>query len=179
MDRLPGLKQVLTGVAIMAIVSALADAFWAAALPEHRTIYGLVHGAILLGAMGFVLARLVKSPRALLAGAGGLLVGVFCAALFYVLYALVGNAALLIAWMALWIAFAFLTGFSAPRSETASRTITRALAAAVLSGMAFWAVSGMWLGPHDPGPLYLRNLVYWAIAFLPGFAALMLWRPSD
>jgi hypothetical protein len=179
MNNPPGLRGALVGTVIMALVSAFADAFWAAALPEHRTIYGLVHGAIVLGVLGFVLARLGKSRRAPLAGAGGVLVGVFAAALFYLLYGPIGNLALLIAWMALWVAFAFLNDLAVPASETGSRTVTRGLVAAVASGIAFWMVSGMWLGPHDPGPLYVRNALNWAVAFLPGFLALLLWRPRD
>jgi len=181
MNQVPGLQQTIIGAFAMAVVSALADAFWAAALPEHRTIYGLVHGAIVLGVLGFVLARLANARRPAIAGLGGVLVGVLVAGLFYVLYALLGNPALILAWMALWIAFAFLTDLSAPAKETGSRTLTRGMAAAVLSAIPFFVLvaGAMWLGSHDPGPLYVRNVAYWAIAFLPGFAALLLWRPRD
>jgi hypothetical protein len=181
MKQIPGLPQTIIGAFVMAVVSALADAFWAAALPEHRTIYGLVHGATVLGVLGLVLARLAGARRPALAGLGGVLVGLFAAGLFYVLYALLGNPALIIAWMALWVAFAFLTDLTAPTTEAGSRTLARGMAAAALSAIPFFILVGgaMWLGAHDPGPLYLRNVVYWAIAFLPGFAALLLWRSGD
>jgi len=34
-------------------------------------------------------------------------------------------------------------------------------------------ISGIWLGPHDPGPLYWRNFAAWCVAFAPGFLALL------
>lgn len=181
MNRIPGLQEAALGALIMAVVSAAADAFWAAALPQHRTIYGVVHGAVVLGVLGFVLARLAGSRRPAIAGLGGIIVGVLSAALFYVLFVLVGNPALILAWMALWVAFAFLTDLAAPRHEPPSRRLTRGLAAAVLSGIPFFVLvaGGMWLGAHDPGPLYLRNVAYWLVAFLPGFGALLLWRARD
>lgn len=172
-----GLRQVLIGSLVMALTSAVADAFWAAALPEHRTVYGLVHGGIVLGVLGFVLARLGGARRPALGALAGVLIGVGAAALFYVLYVLVGNVAIILSWMALWLAFAMLNEALASDSETISRAITRGAVAAVASGLAFWLVSGMWLGPHDPGPLYVRNVVYWFVAFLPGFAALLVGRP--
>jgi len=42
------------------------------------------------------------------------------------------------------------------------------------SGLAFWAVSGIWTR-HDPGgPNYAYNFACWTLAFLPGFLALLL-----
>ena len=181
MERTKGLQEAALGALVMAVVSAGADAFWAAALPQHRTIYGLVHGALVLGVLGLVLARLAGAKRPAIAGVGGVLIGVLSAALFYVLYLAVGNAALVVAWMALWVAFAFLTDLAAPAHEPPSRRLARGLAAAVLSGIPFFVLvaGAMWLSAHDPGPLYLRNVAYWLVAFLPGFAALLLWRPQD
>lgn len=178
MERLPGLRQTLIAAASMAAISTFADAFWAAALPEHRAWYGIVHGGIVLGAMGGILAAMVSQGRALLGVAGGVLIGVLAAGLFYVLYGVVGVAAMLIAWVLLWAAFAAFTTTLSAATEPPSRTLTRALAAALLSGIAFWAISDIWLGPWDPGPLYMRNLLTWFVAFVPGFAALLLYRPG-
>ncbi len=44
----------------------------------------------------------------------------------------------------------------------------------LLSGVAFYLVSGMWTD-HSAPPNYLRNFASWTFAFFPGFAAL-LWR---
>lgn len=178
MRDLRGLRQVVIGTVIMALVSTLADAFWAAALPEQRAVYGLVHGGIIVGVMGWILAKLGASSRKTLAALSGLLIGVLAAALFYVLYPVIGVAAMLISWMALWLAFAFLANAVVVPAEPPRQAVLRGIGAAVFSGAGFWLISGIWLGPHDPGFLYSRNLVAWCIAFLPGFAALLLGRAS-
>ena len=61
-------------------------------------------------------------------------------------------------------------GCVAPLWQTA-RSV-RGLLAAVLSGAAFYLVSGMWTD-HSTPPNYLRNLASWTFAFFPGFAALL------
>ena len=52
--------------------------------------------------------------------------------------------------------------------------LLRGLRPRVLSGAAFYLVSGMWTD-HSAPPNYLRNFASWTFAFFPGFAAL-LWR---
>jgi hypothetical protein len=51
--------------------------------------------------------------------------------------------------------------------------LVRGALAAVGSGMAFWAVSGMWTDPAFAGGFVVR-FVYWTFAFIPGFAALLV-----
>lgn len=178
MANLEGLKPIAIGTLVMAAVSTFADAFWAAALPEHRTIYGLVHGGLVLAVLGLMLGRLSGARKPLLAAVGGLMIGILAAALFYVLFPVIGIPAMVTAWMILWVAFAFLSNALAAKQEPPTRTVVRGVAAAIFSGIGFWLISGIWLGPHDPGPLYFRNFVAWCIAFLPGFASLLLGRPS-
>ncbi len=49
----------------------------------------------------------------------------------------------------------------------------------MLSGAAFfWAVSAIWLGGSTSNPSYAMNFGYWFVAFLPGFACLLL-RQAD
>ena len=40
------------------------------------------------------------------------------------------------------------------------------------TGLAFYAISGIWTRPSPDGPNYVRNFLSWTFAFLPGFAAL-------
>jgi hypothetical protein len=46
--------------------------------------------------------------------------------------------------------------------------------AAVGSGLAFWAISGIWTRHEAGGPRYAYNFACWTLAFLPGFLALLL-----
>jgi hypothetical protein len=166
-------RGVVLGTLIMAAVSTLADAFWAAALPEHRAVYGLVHGGVVLGVLGLTLAWLAGADRVLRWGAISLFVGVFAAVIFYGLFPFLGSLAMLTAWMILWLAYAQITDAAAPAPEGRGKAVGRGVVAAVLSGIAFWAISGIWLGPHDPGMLYWRNFGSWCIAFAPGFVVLL------
>lgn len=167
------IRGIVLGTLVMAAVSAFADAFWAAALPEHRAVYGLVHGGLLFGVFGLVLAWMVGAARLLPWGATGIVVGALAAVVFYALFPFVGTFAMLVAWMALWLAFAQIAERAAASPEGGARPVVRGVLAAVLSGVGFWAISGIWLGPHDPGLLYWRNFLAWCVAFGPGFLALL------
>ena len=74
------------------------------------------------------------------------------------------------AWMLFWVCFALLQ--CQLSRESAARAFVRGLAAAILSGLAFYAISGIWTRPSPGGPDYLRHFLSWSLAFLPGFAAL-------
>ena len=50
----------------------------------------------------------------------------------------------------------------------------RGVLAALTSGLAFYAISGIWTNPAPGGPNYAYNFLCWTIAFLPGFAALLV-----
>jgi hypothetical protein len=52
--------------------------------------------------------------------------------------------------------------------------VVRGLGAAALSGVAFYGISGIWTNPAPGGPDYLRHFGSWTVAFLPGFAALLV-----
>lgn len=178
MKATTGLRAAYIGTVVMALVSAFADAFWAAAIPEHRAFYGIVHGGLVLTVMGAMLGKLGGQGRVPLAALAGLLIGVLAGASFYLLYPLVGVPALVVAWMFLWLAFAFLNNALWSPAESHGRTVVRGVTAALLGGIAYWLISGIWLGPHDPGPFYYRNFAAWCVAFLPGFVSLLLGRTA-
>ncbi|MGH9374187.1 MAG: hypothetical protein ACRD15_21950, partial [Vicinamibacterales bacterium] len=101
----------------------------------------------------------------------GPLIGVLAAASFYALAPWFGYYAMFPAWMFFWMCFALLQR-SLQRERTWGPTIARGLTAAVLSGVAFYAISGIWIHPPSGGPNYLYNFGAWSFAFCPGFAAL-------
>ena len=58
------------------------------------------------------------------------------------------------------------------------REPARGVVAALLSGVAFYLVSGMWTSPPRGGPDYPRFFLNWTFAFFPGFLALF-WTGQD
>jgi hypothetical protein len=62
------------------------------------------------------------------------------------------------------------------RSHAYGNAAVRGVVAAILSGLAFYAISGIWTRPSPEGPNYVRNFLSWTFAFFPGFAALFMVR---
>jgi hypothetical protein len=165
---------VLAGL-LLAAVSTFGDFLWAALDLRHRVAYGILHGALMCLCIGAVIGW--RTRRRLAGAIAGPLVGVAAAATFYVLAPMLRWQAMLPAWMLFWICFAFLQGWLSGRSRVPPIAV-RGLTAAVLSGLAFYAISGIWTRPSPGGPDYLRHFLSWTFAFFPGFAALFVERPN-
>ena len=163
-----GLGPAIGGSLAMAAISTVGDFIWATWIPEHRAIYGLIHGTVLFLSLGLVLG--VVSGRPLGGALGGAAVGVLGAAAYYLLSPFIGFSAMLVVWFAVWIG---LTALYARLSGT--RTVPgRAIIAAIASALAFYSISGIWRPFNPQGLDYAVHFAAWTLAFLPGFAALML-----
>ena len=186
MIKISGWTATVGAALILAAISTLADLVWALWIPAHRAVFGLIHGALLFMLLGIVLGVLAARARddgrtattVMGAGAGELLAGLGGAAAFYALFGALGWAAMFVAWMLVWIVTAFVNRWARGSSEGMGSALARGVAAAVLSAIAFWAISGIWLGGSTRNPNYALNFVSWFIAFLPGFACLLL-EPSS
>ena len=158
---------------LLAAVSTLGDFVWAYWNVRHRMGYGLIHGAIICLCIGAVVGWRAGRPAA--GAIVGPIVGVIAAGAFYLLASTLGWLAMLPAWMLFWICFAVLQA-RLSRDRTIGPALARGLLAAVLSGVAFYLVSGMWTNPPRGGPHYAGNFLRWGVAFLPGFLALFISR---
>ena len=163
----------MTFAVVAAVVLAAAmtagDMLWAGLSLRHRVGYGLAHGAVICLLIG---AFIGWRPQRMAHGmAAGLLIGLLAAGLFYALAPWLRYSAMFPAWMFFWICFAGLQAALA-RQWTWTAAVARGLVAAVLSGLAFYLISGVWTRPPRGGPNYLYHLGAWFIAFLPGFVAL-------
>jgi hypothetical protein len=171
-----GSLAALVGALLLGAFSTLGDFVWARYVPSHRAVFGLVHGTLLLLVLGLYLGLLRRQP---IRGAlGGAAVGLAAAAGFYALAGLLGYSAMFVAWMALWIGFALLDGRWLQKGVPPREAVIRGLVGAVLSGLAFYTISGIWTRPHPAGPAYAFNFVCWTFAFLPGFLALLVRKPE-
>jgi hypothetical protein len=155
-------------------VMTIGDWTWAALHVRHTVAAGLAHGASLcLGA-----AIGIREGRWLAGAAAGPAIGVLAAGLFYLLTPSLRMSAMFPAWMFFWVCFALLQAWLRGHRHYGSG-IAAGLFAAVLSGAAFYTISGIWTR-HDPeGPSYAWNFLAWSFAFLPGFAVLFWRRPGD
>lgn len=170
-----GSVRALVGSLLLAAVATFGDFVWARFHIEHKPLFGLLHGGALCLAIGLYLGSLRR--QAARGAVLGLLIGFAAAASFYLLSLFMGYAAMFVCWMGLWAGFGLLDGrgLGEPRSSV-SAAIARGAMAAVGSGVAFYAISGIWTEHPPGGPNYLRNIVSWTLAFLPGFLALLVRR---
>jgi hypothetical protein len=145
------------------------DYLWAAWQVRHKVAYGLIHGAAMCLCMGAVIGA--RAGRIGAGAAAGPVIGVAAAGAFYLLAPVMRMAAMLPAWMVFWVLFALLQQ-RLGAAESLPRALARGAAAAVLSGAAFYAISGIWTDPAPGGPNYPVHFVSWSFAFLPGFLTL-------
>jgi len=162
----------LVGALVTASVSTLGDYLWANVLPHRIPVYGLVHGLLLFLTVGLCLGWPMRRP---IAGAlGGAAIGLSSAGLFYLLQPFIGYSALFVLFVALWMELGLLTGRVLQRRDSIRAVFVRSALAAVGSGLGFYAISGIWFPFNPHGWDYAIHFVYWTVAYLPGFAALLI-----
>lgn len=167
--------QTLVASAVLGLASAFGDWVWARFLTDGAVLPGVVHGVLLFLLVAVVLGWAAGSGRALARLVLALpAAGLALAAAFYPLASLLGYlGALLATWVGMWLVLALLQRWARGARETAATALARGLLAAVASGLAFWLVSGMWTNPGLELSYPLR-FAAWTLAFLPGFASLLL-----
>ncbi len=160
---------------VLAVVSTVGDYIWARWFPTHQTHVGIAHGVILCLIIGAVLGGYRRTLAAMARGAGAaLVVGLVASVSFYLLFPLFRWTAMFLSWMLLWVLMALAFRWAAEIHQSPKEACLRGLVAAVLSGLAFYAISGIWLEPAPDGPDYPVHLVSWWVAFLPGYLPLLL-----
>ena len=171
--------KIVAGILGVALVATLGDYTWYTLHVRHSITTGIIHGAVVLTAVGAVLGldagRLLKGlPIGALAGIGGALA-------YYLLVALVDRrtygAAIPMSWVALWWIVAVLDGrwLRSPERRPWGEIAIRGVLAAVLSGAAFFMVMNtLWGRPPATGRNYALQFAAWVVAWAPGLLALTL-----
>lgn len=180
------------GILGVALVATLGDYTWYTLHVRHNMANGIIHGAILLTAVGAVLGldagRVVKGlPIGTLSGVGGALI-------YYLLVAVMDRrtygTAIPASWVAMWLILALLDGrwLRAPRRRPWAEIAMRGVLAAAMGGIAFYLMMNtLWGRPPASGKNYFVQFAAWAVAWAPGLLALT-WgrsaavfdgRPSD
>src|SRR5688500_13593669 len=136
--------RIVVGILGVALVATLADYTWYTLNVRHSMTTGIIHGAVLLTAVGAVLGldagRMAKGlPIGALAGVGGALT-------YYLLVALVDRrtygSAIPASWVVMWLIVAVLDGrwLRAPQRRAWQSIAIRGALAALLSGVSFFTV---------------------------------------
>jgi hypothetical protein len=171
-----GIRSAVIAAVVMATASTLGDFIWATWITAHRGVYGMTHGILLFVIAGLVLGVPAKRPAA--GAIAGALVGVLGAGSFYLLAPLFGYSAMFVSWFGLWFALAIANVRLNAWRLSVREIALRGGLAGVTSGVAFYAISGIWR-PFDPaGWDYAVHFAAWTVAYLPGFAALFAVLPA-
>ena len=166
------MRNAIVGSLVTAAVSTFGDYLWANVLPHRQPMYWFAHGALLFLTVGFFLGLPARKP---MSGAiGGVVVGLAATGGFAALRPFIGYSGIFVMFVALWIGLGLLAGRVLQKRDGLSMVLARSALAAVGSGLAFYAISGIWFPFNPHGWDYGRNFVYWTIAYLPGFAALLV-----
>ncbi len=170
------MKHAFVGALITAAVSTIGDYLWANVLPHHLPVYWFAHAIVLFSTVGACLGWPMRRP---LTGAiGAALVGCVATLGFYFLQPLMGYSAMFLLFVALWVALGILTGRMLQHGGSMPIIVARSALAAVGSGLGFYAISGIWFPFNPHGWDYAVHFVSWTVAYLPGFAALLIGPPS-
>lgn len=154
----------------VALVATLGDFIWFEYGVRHTTVHGILHGAVLLLAVGLVLGQ---HTGAWLRGAGGgVAAGVAGALAFYAVVGVAGYlGALIAAWVLMWMMLAAVAAWLRGELMMPRRWAVPGVLAAVGSGITFYLVSGIWTD-HPEARNYVWHLVAWTMAWAPGIFAL-------
>jgi len=166
----------LVGIGVVALVSTLGDYVWFEIGIGHRPSTGIVHGAVLLMAVGGVLgATAGRVARGVPLGA---VAGVMGALAYYALAPITGStAAMVAAWCALWVVLALLDGRLLDRTRRpVAVDLGRGVLAAVVGGLAFFLLVDTLWGRPVGSRNYLVQFMAWTAAWAPGLAAIVLTR---
>lgn len=158
---------------LLGLVMTVGDWVWAALQLPHRIAYGITHGAVTCLCVGLAVG--IRAGRPLPGALAGPVIGVIAAMTFYALWPMIRWSAMFAAWMLLWILFALLQQ-RLSKKESMQTALLRGVAAALVSGAAFYAISGIWINDSHSNPNLLRHFGAWSFAFLPGFVALFFRR---
>jgi hypothetical protein len=168
------LRAAITGALVTAAVSTVGDYLWANVLPHRQPVYWFAHATVLFVTVGVCLGLPSRKPAAGAIGAAA--IGWAATAGFYFLQPIIGYSALFGLFVGLWLGLGLLTGRVLQQRATAGDILVRSSLAAVGSGLAFYAISGIWMPFNPHGWDYAKHFVYWTFAYLPAFAALLTGR---
>ena len=163
--------QTLIGILIVAAVSTMGDYVWYEVGVPHRMTFGIIHGAILLAAVGGVVGA--TAGRIGAGMAAGAIAGVGGALVYYAVEAPLGRGAMLAGLAAVWILMSIFNvrWLQRPRRSWVDGLV-RGVIAAVAAGLAFYLVGDDLWGRRPPGGRnYVTQYGLWLAAWAPGVLA--------
>jgi hypothetical protein len=164
--------EALAAAILLGGINTIADVVSSEFKLGARPIYLFARIALICYCVGGVVGA--RARQLMMGTVGGLMIGSIVAGAYYLLAEPFGWGALAVAWTLFWLSFSLLDALLHGGSGFGGAVVQGA-AAALLSGVFFYAIASVWTDPPGTDPNLLRVLVSWSAAFLPGFIVLF-WR---
>lgn len=164
--------EALAAAILLGGINTIADVVSSELKLGARPIYVFARIALICYCVGGIVGA--RARQLMMGTLGGLMIGSMVAAAYYLLAPTVGWGALAVAWGLFWLGFSLLDAMLHGGSSFGI-AVLQGSAAAVLSGVFFYAITNIWKDAPGLDPSLPRVLVTWSAAFLPGFI-LLFWR---
>jgi hypothetical protein len=166
--------EALATAVLVGVINTLADYVSVELKLQPKPIYLFARIALTCCCVGGIVGA--RARQLMMGTAGGLMIGAFVSAAYYLLAPSWGSTALVVAWLVFWVGFSLLEALL--QEGTVVAGLLQGVAAAALSAVFFYAISNVWAAPASRDPNIWRELVKWSAAFSPGLVILFWRRPG-
>ena len=165
--------EALAAALLVGVINTLADYISVELKLQSKPIYLFARIALTCYCVGGIVGA--RARQLMMGTMGGLMIGAFVAAAYYLLAPSWESPALVVAWLAFWVGFSLLEALLQETGTVGG--LLQGVAAAALSAVFFYAISNVWAAPESRDPDIWRELVRWSATFSPGFVILFWRRP--
>jgi hypothetical protein len=164
--------EALAAALLVGVINTLADYISVELKLQSKPIYVFARIALTCYCVGGIVGA--RGRQLMMGTMGGLMIGAFVSAVYYLLAPSAETMALVAAWLVFWVGFSMLGALLQGGTKIVAGLL-QGVAAAALSAVFFYTISNVWPAPASADPNIWRELVKWAVAFWPGLV-ILFWR---
>ena len=167
--------EALAAALLVGLINTLADYISVELKLQSKPIYLFARIALTCYCVGGIVGA--RARQLMMGMVGGLMIGAFVSAAYYLLPPSWESTTLVVAWLVFWVCFSLLEA-ALQGGIGIVGGLLQGVAAAALSAVFFYAISNAWAAPESRDPNIWRELVRWSAAFAPGLVILFWRRPE-
>ena len=164
--------EALAAALLVGVINTLADYISVELKLQSKPIYVFARIALTCCCIGGIVGA--RARQMMMGTMGGLMIGAFVAAVYYLLAPSAETMALVLAWLIFWVGFSMLTALLQGGPNIVAGLL-QGVAAALLSAVFFHTIPSVWPAAASSDPNIWREMVKWSVAFLPGLV-ILFWR---
>jgi hypothetical protein len=164
--------EALAAALLVGVINTLADYISVELKLQSKPIYVFARIALTCYCIGGIVGA--RARQLMMGTMGGLMIGAFVAAVYYLLAPSAETVALVLAWLVFWVGFSMLAALLQGGTNIVAGLL-QGVGAAALSAVFFYTISNVWPAAASSDPNIWREMVKWSVAFLPGLV-ILFWR---